>query len=45
MEKSLNALKIPFVRTQVGDRHVIEALRDRKWKLGEKVPGILYVVI
>jgi len=39
MEKSLNALKIPFVRTQVGDRHVIEALRDRKWKLGGESSG------
>jgi phosphoglucosamine mutase len=39
MEKSLNALKIPFVRTKVGDRYVIEALRNRKWQLGGESSG------
>ncbi len=39
MEVSLKELGIPFVRTKVGDRYVIEALRERKWKLGGESSG------
>ena len=39
MENSLKELEIPFVRTGVGDRHVIRALRERKWKLGGESSG------
>ena len=39
MEVSLRELGIPFVRTNVGDRYVIEALRERKWQLGGENSG------
>ena len=39
MERSLKKLGIPFVRTKVGDRYVIEALRGRKWQLGGESSG------
>lgn len=39
MEVSLKELGIPFVRTKVGDRYVIEALRERKWQLGGESSG------
>jgi len=39
MEVSLGELGIPFVRTKVGDRYVIEALRERKWQLGGENSG------
>ena len=39
MERSLKKLGIPFVRTKVGDRYVIEALRERKWQLGGESSG------
>lgn len=39
MEVSLRELGIPFVRTKVGDRYVIEALRERKWQLGGESSG------
>jgi phosphoglucosamine mutase len=32
-------LGIPFLRTKVGDRYVIEALRDRGWQLGGESSG------
>lgn len=39
MEVSLKELGVPFVRTKVGDRYVIEALRERKWQLGGESSG------
>ena len=39
MERSLKKLGVPFVRTKVGDRYVIEALRERKWQLGGESSG------
>jgi len=39
MEVSLRELGVPFVRTKVGDRYVIEALRERKWQLGGENSG------
>jgi len=38
-EKSLEDLQIPFVRTKVGDRYVIEELRKRNWILGGEQSG------
>ena len=38
-ELALDELGIPFVRTRVGDRYVIEAMRANKWKLGGESSG------
>ncbi len=34
-----DALGVPFVRAQVGDRYVIEALKAQKWTLGGESSG------
>ena len=39
LERALAGLDIPFVRTNVGDRHVIEAMRERNWDLGGENSG------
>ena len=39
LEKAINALGVDFVRTQVGDRYVLEALRERDWKIGGESSG------
>lgn len=39
MEIALRELGIPFVRTNVGDRYVIEALRENNWQLGGESSG------
>ncbi|WP_461517789.1 phosphoglucosamine mutase [Porticoccus sp.] len=39
MEISLKELGIPFFRAKVGDRYVIEAMRERKWQLGGESSG------
>ncbi|WP_438952056.1 phosphoglucosamine mutase [Porticoccus sp.] len=39
MEFSLKKLGIPFYRANVGDRYVIEAMRERKWQLGGESSG------
>ena len=39
LEKAMAELNVPFVRTQVGDRHVIEAMRERRWDLGGENSG------
>ena len=39
LERSLNELKVPFMRTQVGDRYVIESLREHGWDLGGESSG------
>lgn len=38
-EMALEELKIPFVRAKVGDRYVIEAMRERDWSLGGENSG------
>ena len=38
-EKALAAMQIPFARARVGDRYVIEMLRERKWLLGGENSG------
>ncbi len=39
LEKAIKQLNIPFERTQVGDRYVIEAMRNNKWELGGENSG------
>ena len=39
LEQALNGLNIPFYRTAVGDRYVVEALKERGWSLGGENSG------
>ncbi|MDE2353544.1 MAG: phosphoglucosamine mutase, partial [Betaproteobacteria bacterium] len=39
VEKALAARQIPFVRTRVGDRYVLEALVERDWVVGGENSG------
>ena len=39
LEKSIKALGVPFLRTNVGDRYVLEALKANDWKIGGESSG------
>lgn len=39
LEKALMAMSVPFLRTQVGDRYVLEALKAHDWKIGGESSG------
>ncbi len=39
LEQALQALDIPFRRSAVGDRYVLEALREEGWRLGGESSG------
>ncbi|KTD42592.1 phosphoglucosamine mutase [Legionella parisiensis] len=39
LETAIKSLGIPFVRTRVGDRYVLEALREKDWKIGGETSG------
>lgn len=39
LERALKQLKIPFVRTKVGDRYVCDELYQRGWQLGGETSG------
>ena len=39
LERSLQALEIPFIRSDVGDRYVLELLRQKGWMLGGESSG------
>ena len=39
LEKALRDLEIPFVRANVGDRYVLDALKQRQWKIGGESSG------
>lgn len=39
LELALEALGIPFIRTPVGDRHVMEGLQANRWSLGGENSG------
>lgn len=40
-EHALAQLNIPFIRTKVGDRYVLEALQEKNWKIGGEPSGHL----
>jgi phosphoglucosamine mutase len=40
-EQALAGLNVPFARARVGDRYVLELLRERKWLLGGENSGHL----
>ena len=39
LEHALEKMQIPFARARVGDRYVLEMLRERKWELGGENSG------
>jgi len=39
LEQALAAMKIPFARARVGDRYVLEMLREKHWLLGGENSG------
>lgn len=39
LEKAVNELGVPFIRTKVGDRYVLETLKDKDWKIGGESSG------
>lgn len=39
LELALKELNIPFCRTQVGDRYILERLQETKWNLGGEASG------
>ena len=39
LDRAFEDLGIPFERTKVGDRHVVELLRNKRWELGGESSG------
>lgn len=39
LEKAMSDLKIPFLRTRVGDRYVLETLKEKDWRIGGESSG------
>lgn len=39
LELALKSMGVPFIRAKVGDRYVIEAMRDNDWLLGGEASG------
>jgi phosphoglucosamine mutase len=39
LEKAVADLNVPFLRTKVGDRFVLEALKERDWRIGGESSG------
>lgn len=39
LEQAFADLNIPFVRTKVGDRYVLETLKENQWKIGGEASG------
>jgi phosphoglucosamine mutase len=44
LEKALAELAVPFVRANVGDRYVLQALRQQGWLLGGEASGHILVL-
>lgn len=39
LEKAITAMGVPFLRTNVGDRYVLETLKKQEWKIGGESSG------
>ena len=39
LEKAMADMDVPFIRTRVGDRYVLEALKEHDWKIGGEPSG------
>lgn len=39
LERAIEDLGIPFIRTKVGDRYVLEALHEKDWRIGGESSG------
>jgi len=39
LEKAMNIAGVPFLRTRVGDRYVLEALKEKDWRIGGESSG------
>lgn len=39
LEKAITSMGAPFLRAQVGDRYVLEALKEKDWKIGGEPSG------
>ncbi|RAP36594.1 phosphoglucosamine mutase [Legionella quinlivanii] len=39
LEKAISNLNIPFLRTKVGDRYVLETLKEKDWRIGGESSG------
>jgi phosphoglucosamine mutase len=39
LEQAMDAMNLPFIRTEVGDRYVLEALQKNDWKIGGESSG------
>lgn len=39
LEKAMNSLGIPFARSNVGDRYVLDVLKEKNWKIGGESSG------
>lgn len=39
LELAISSLGIPFLRSKVGDRYVLETLREQDWKIGGETSG------
>ncbi len=44
LENALRTLAIPFVRAKVGDRYVLEQLKEKGWKLGAENSGHIIIL-
>lgn len=39
LQKALEAMGVPFLRAKVGDRYVLEALKEKDWRIGGEPSG------
>lgn len=39
LEQAIKAMQVAFIRTKVGDRYILEALKEKEWKIGGEASG------